>query len=79
MPHLIGMDEADQAEITSIVTIENNSRCEFDGLVHYSIFQEDTHQIVFEPSKGKPVSLAPGQTFSLKFSANLANPQVMAF
>ncbi len=79
VPHLIGMDEADQAEITSIVTLENTSAGQFDGLVHYSILQEDTHEVVFESGAGELVSLAPGQTFSLKLSANLANPKLWHF
>lgn len=79
MPRLTGMDEADQAEITSTVEIENISQGQFDGLVNFSILQEDTRQVVFDSGQGEAVSIAPGQTFSLKLSTTITDPKLWHF
>ncbi len=79
VPHLVGMDEADQAKITSKVILENDSDGQFDGLVNFTILQEDTRQVVFDSGQGQSVSLAPGQTFNLKLSTTLADPKLWHF
>ena len=79
VPHLTGMDEADQAEITSTVRLVNTSTSRFDGLVSYRIMQEDTRQVVFDLGQGEPVSLAPGQTVAMDMSTTLAEPKLWHF
>ena len=78
-PHLTGMDEADQAEITSIVEIKNTSQGQFDGLLNFSVLQEDNRQVVFASDSGEVVSLAPGQTLSFNVSATLTDPRLWHF
>lgn len=79
VPHLTGMDQADSAEITSTVMLENTSAEQVDGLVNYRILQEDTRQVVFGSDSGEAVSLAPGQPFSLKLSTVLSDPRLWHF
>jgi len=79
VPHLTGMDEADQAEITSTVRLVNTSANRFDALVSYRIMQEDTRQVVFDLGRGEPVSLAPGQTVAMNMSTTLAAPILWHF
>ena len=79
VPHLTGMDQADSAEITSTVMLENTSAEQFDGLVDYRILQEDTRQVVFGSGAGEAVSLTPGQPFSLKLSTALSDPRLWHF
>lgn len=78
-PHLTGMDQADSAEVTSSIMIENASADQFDGLVSYRVLQEGTRQLVFDSGPGEPVSLAPGQPTSLKISSIITDPQLWHF
>jgi beta-glucuronidase len=79
VPHLTGVDEADQAEITSTVRLVNTSASRFDGLISYRIMTEDTRQVVFDSGQGEPISLVPGQTVAMKISTTLATPRLWHF
>lgn len=79
VPNLTGIDIADQAEIVSNVVIINSSGFQFDGEVYFNIFEESTNKLVKEPDQGKPVSLAPGQSTTLKLSTSLDDPKLWHF
>jgi beta-glucuronidase len=79
VPHLTGTDQADSAEITSSVILENVSTNPFEGLVSFKILEEGTRQVVFDSGSREAVSLVPGQPFSLKLSATLSNPRLWHF
>jgi len=78
-PRLIGIDKAKEADISSIVTIENKSGSQFNGQVYYKISQEDTGQVVFNTSEGESVSIPSDQSNEFKFSTLLENPKLWHF
>jgi hypothetical protein len=79
VPILSGVDESKQADISTTVTIENKAGSHFDGQTFFKILKEDTGQVVFNSSQGEAISIAPGQTSSLKLSTVLENPKLWHF
>jgi beta-galactosidase/beta-glucuronidase len=78
-PELTGIDEAKEADISSTVTIENTSENRFDGQIFFTIYQEESNQIVFNSREGDPVSIAPGQSAEIQFSSKIENPKLWHF
>ena len=79
IPHLTGWDAADKAEISSIAFVENKSSVPFEGLVSFSVFQEDTRQVVLKTNQEEVVKIEPGQTANIELSMVLPDPNLWHF
>jgi beta-galactosidase/beta-glucuronidase len=79
IPHLTDWDAADKAEISSTVYMENKSSAPFEGLISYSVLQEDTRQVVLKSNQEEVVKIEPGQTANIKISMVLPDPNLWHF
>lgn len=79
IPHLVAIDEADTATITTTVTIHNASTEPFEGTITADVLDDATGASVLSSLPTSPVSLPPGHSADVQLTATIATPKLWHF
>ena len=85
VPHLIGPDEADTANVTATLTLSNTTSSTFNGQVSLAIQAEGGTQTevasepVYSSSAAVPVALRAGESAQVSLTALLEKPRLWHF
>ena len=78
-PHLIGEDEADSAEVSATITVQNTSSESLTGKVSAQLFDDVTGQPVLDAPVFSPVDIPAEGSVEVEMTAGLSSPKLWHF
>ena len=79
IPHLVAIDNADTATITTTVTIHNAFTEPFEGTINGDVLDEATGASVLSSLPTSSVSLPPGHSADVQLTATISMPKLWHF
>jgi beta-galactosidase/beta-glucuronidase len=79
VPHLTGVDQADSADLTATITVENASGGPLNGTIQAGIREDAGDDSLLTPPVSIPVSVAAGSNTEVQISISLPSPKLWHF
>ena len=79
IPHLIGIDEADLATVTAMVTLENKSDNALDGTVQAELFDDATAQSVLSSPASAAIHVPAHTSAEVQMDVTIPSPKLWHF
>lgn len=78
-PHLIGMDEADSANVTATITIQNSSAETLAGSITANLLDDTSGNTVLGSPVSTSVNIPAGKSAEVMLTASLTSPKLWHF
>jgi hypothetical protein len=79
VPHLTGIDEADEAKVTATITVNNTSESVFDGVIQADLIDDANGQTVLTAPVSAPIHLSEKKSAEVQMDVTMTSPKLWHF
>jgi len=79
VPHLTGVDKADSATVSAIITVNNTSGSALEGTIQADLLADTTSQSVLSTPISSPINISANSNAEVQMEATITSPRLWHF